>query len=68
VTRLLLAIWLLALAGCRTTQPWQREQLARPQMAPDLDRDREALRQHMMGTREGAHGGFGAGGGGCGCN
>ena len=57
-----------ALGACATTKPYQREQLADPVMAPDADADREALRSHMLGTREGAIGGFGHGGGGCGCN
>lgn len=56
------------LAGCATTKPWQREKLAQPSMKPDGDQEREALRSHMLGTREGAIGGFGHGGGGCGCN
>ena len=56
------------LAGCVTTRPWQRERLADPMMSPDGDGDRESLRNHMLGTREGAPGGFGRGGGGCGCN
>ncbi|MCA9609909.1 MAG: DUF4266 domain-containing protein [Myxococcales bacterium] len=55
-------------AGCATTQPWERETLAKPIMAPDPDADRDALRAHLLGLREGAQGGFGAGGGGCGCN
>lgn len=60
--------FVLALSGCATTQPWERELLAKPAMAPDGDPDREALRHHYLGTREGAVGGFGGGGGGCGCN
>lgn len=66
----MIATWIaLLLAGCgATTRPWQRERLADPMMAPDGDIDREALRAHMLGTREGAVGGFGSGGGGCGCN
>ena len=53
-----------ALGACATTKPYQREQLADSVMAPDADADREALRSHMLGTREGAIGGFGHGGGG----
>lgn len=67
-----LALLLLGLcasaAGCATTQPWERETLAKPVMSVDQDPDREALTDHMRSTREGAVGGFGAGGGGCGCN
>lgn len=54
--------------GCVTTRPWERETLAKPIMSPDPDADRDALRAHLLGLREGAQGGFGAGGGGCGCN
>jgi hypothetical protein len=56
------------LSACATTKAYQREHLADKVMAPDPDPDREALRSHMLGTREGAIGGFGHGGGGCGCN
>jgi len=58
----------LLLGGCATTKPWEREQLARPAMSPDLDEDREDLRRHVLSTREGAAGSMGGGGGGCGCN
>ena len=63
-----LTVAALSLVGCRTTQPWQREDLARRSMRPDGDGDRRALRDHMTGTREGAVGGLGSGGGGCGCH
>jgi len=63
-----LCFCLVLVAGCATTQAWEREMLADPAMAPDPDGDRQALRQHAMGTREGARGGFAGGGGGCGCN
>ena len=52
------------MSGCSTTKPWQRDTLAKPEMAPDGDEDREALRFHLLSTREGAVGGFGGGGGG----
>ena len=65
---LALALGLGVFGGCATTRPWQRENLARPVMAPDAEPDREALHHHYLGTREGAAGGFGGGGGGCGCN
>jgi hypothetical protein len=37
-------------------------------MSLDEDPDEAALKQHYLGTREGAVGGSGGGGGGCGCN
>ena len=55
-------------AGCATTQPWEREALAKRCMAPDDQQFRGALRYHYLSTREGAVGGLGGGGGGCGCN
>jgi hypothetical protein len=48
--------------------PYERETLSRADM--ELDRD-EALGRaegHATEVREGASGGLGAGGGGCGCN
>ena len=72
------SVWLIATAlgavlvalvgGCATTRPYEREDLARPEMALDPDPDEAALRQHFLGTREGAVGGGGGEGGGCGCN
>ncbi len=69
--RAVLAVFLSGLSlatACARTRPYQRENLARPEMAPDPDPDEAALHQHLLGTREGAVGGFGGGGGGCGCN
>jgi hypothetical protein len=59
---------LLTASACARTRPYQREDLARKEMAPDPDPDEAALQQHLYGTREGAVGGSGGGGGGCGCN
>lgn len=56
------------LGGCATTQPWERESLAREVMNPDRNPDEQALRRHVLSAREGTAGGFGGGGGGCGCN
>ncbi len=57
-----------SLGACATTRPYERETLARPEMAVEPDADEAALRQHFLGTREGAIGGGGGEGGGCGCN
>ena len=66
--RMWFLILVFAAAGCATTKPYEREWLADPIMSPDGDEDGEALHAHMQSTREGAIGGFGHGGGGCGCN
>jgi hypothetical protein len=66
--RWLALIWLAGLAtGCVGTRAWQRETLARPEMAVDEPLGGE-LEAHVLGSREGAVGGMGGGGGGCGCN
>ena len=61
-------LFLLAASACHRTKAWQRETLAKPEMAVDDDSDRKGLEQHVLSVREGAVGGFGGGGGGCGCN
>ena len=67
-------IWLLLLAlavlspGCTVVQPWQRGELADYTMRPDRDPLSDLFEEHVYFTREGAAGGRGVGGGGCGCN
>jgi hypothetical protein len=66
-------IVLLALAagGCalENVQPWQREDLARPEMAWDSGFVGErAMREHTYVSKEAASGDATVGGGGCGCN
>ncbi len=55
-------------AGCTTVPPWQRGSLAEYGMRPDRDPLSETEYEHIYFTREGASGGRGVGGGGCGCN
>lgn len=60
---------LLLLSGCAgKVNPWERGALARPQMALEPEALDFALRNHTYGSKEGASGGYGVGGGGCGCN
>ncbi len=57
---------LLASAGCVKVAPYERGTLAHPTMTTDdvaLGVD-----SHVRGVSEGASGGVGSGGGGCGCN
>ncbi len=68
MARRLLLVALLAGAGCAAVKPWQREDLARPAMVADQPAGDERFQQHSRGAREGAEGGSGAPGGGCGCN
>jgi Domain of unknown function (DUF4266) len=61
----------LALAGCATFDPpkaWERGNLARPEMQFDYARLDTKTQQHIYTSKEAANGGYGVGGGGCGCN
>ncbi len=69
LVRLLTLILIAAmLVGCAATSPWQREQLSKPVMQFDHNKEETIAREHMLNTLEGSAGGFGIGGGGCGCN
>jgi hypothetical protein len=69
--RLLLRSALLFLSfylyACAPVQPWERGNLAKPQMALDPYPLQSSLRAHNYGSREAAVGGNAAQGGGCGC-
>lgn len=60
------------LSGCGGIEPWvkpyERDRLADPIMALDADPVSSSYLQHVYEAREGARGGEGAAGGGCGCN
>lgn len=55
-------------AGCAKVKPWERDTLARPDMAWEPDPQDAALRSHIFWSKEGSLPGGNAGGGGCGCN
>jgi hypothetical protein len=58
---------LLLLAGCVTVSPSQRQHLSAPEMNPAVDAQEEGFHTHIEAAREGAMGGHGSAGGGCGC-
>jgi hypothetical protein len=60
----------LAITGCtlEPVKPWERDLLARPEMQLVNDPVEASLDEHIHFSKEGAFGGQGAGGGGCGCN
>ena len=71
--RILVLISLLGLtAGCSNVQPWvmpyEREALSDPIMSHSREPMLDRYRQHVFEVREGARGGSGVQGGGCGCN
>ena len=73
IGRILLPLLVIGgLSGCSGIEPWvkpyERDKLADPIMALDGDPVSVAYIQHVYEAREGAKGGEGAVGGGCGCN
>lgn len=66
-----LALASLVLPACVTVRPSQRAVLADPIMrigGSPHDQSEAAHTQHALDNREGAFGGEGVSGGGCGCN
>ena len=59
-----------AASGCAAlgVKPWQREVLARPEMALNAEPIDAAIDDHIYFSKEAASGGRSFGGGGCGCN
>ncbi|CAG7856122.1 hypothetical protein MCAMS1_00497 [biofilm metagenome] len=55
------------LNGCAEVHPWERGNLAKPQMALEPNPMQSALRVHNYGSREAAASGNSTQGGGCGC-
>ena len=74
--RLLKVVLMTAVLGgisaCGSIEPWvkpyERDRLADPIMFLNSDPVSTAYVQHVFEAREGARGGEGAAGGGCGCN
>ncbi|HUS65676.1 MAG TPA: DUF4266 domain-containing protein [Kofleriaceae bacterium] len=66
----LVALLLLTVGAgaCARVKPYQREYLSERVMQPSAERSEDRFRQHWQYSREGSEGGFGAAGGGCGCN
>ena len=63
---LLLTILLLSATAC-SVAPWERGNLAKPQMAVDPYPMQSSMRNHIYGSREAAGAISAGGGGGCGC-
>ncbi len=66
--RLVYTVVLLCLAGCETVQPWERGNLAKPEMQWQPDPMEISLQAQINASKEASSGGEGAAGGGCGCN
>lgn len=73
IARILLSLaTLAAFSGCSGIEPWvkpyERDRLADRIMFLDMDPVSSAYIYHVYEAREGARGGEGTAGGGCGCN
>jgi hypothetical protein len=71
LTILIVIAGVLALGGCASMTPpqaWEKGDLARPSMQFDYDKLETRTQQHIYASKEAATGGYGVGGGGCGCN
>lgn len=72
VARLVLALLAAGVMSCSSRAPavrsWERDALARPDMAWAPDELEALHRDHVFFSKEGSLPGGGAGGGGCGCN
>ena len=58
-------------SGCSSfqpPQPWEKGTLARKDMTFETDPLDQRYVQHIYFSKEAASGGYGVGGGGCGCN
>ena len=67
----MMVLALFFLQGCslvQTVEPWQKGQLAKPEMTFDDDALERGYREHIYSSKEASAGGSGVGGGGCGCN
>jgi len=54
--------------SCAPVQPWEKGNLAKSHMSFEPDPLETRQRQHIYFSKEGSSGGYGVGGGGCGCN
>ncbi|MEC7520243.1 MAG: DUF4266 domain-containing protein [Myxococcota bacterium] len=64
----LLCLSAALLGGCVSVAPYEREYLANPAMNVELEEGEGEFQAHVFDSREGATGGTGSTGGGCGCN
>ena len=68
VVLVLASLVAVLLSACAPVKPWQRGNLAKPQMALDEDPMLLSISEHIYSSKEASSGGVGPAGGGCGCN
>ena len=65
---IVIAACLAGCAGIEPVAPWQKGQLAKPEMGFADEVAGAAYAEHVYSSREAVSGGTRVGGGGCGCN
>ena len=69
---ILVSLLVIVVSGCSSIEPWvapyERDRLADPIMFLDMHPVSSSYIYHVYEAREGARGGEGTAGGGCGCN
>lgn len=71
ITRVILLLFVFSISACtglQQVQPWEKGVLAKPEMTFEGDQLDNNFTEHIYFSKEGASGGAGVGGGGCGCN
>jgi hypothetical protein len=63
-----LSLFVLSSMGCVAVKPWEKDLLARPDMAWDEDPRLSTIRDHIHFSKEGSLPAGGGASGGCGCN
>lgn len=58
----------LTAAACTQVKPWERGELAKREMAFDVDPMETKIKDHIYFSKEGSSSGSAVTGGGCGCN
>jgi len=68
--KLLAVAGVLLLSGCSSlgVQPWERDLLAKPEMALNSSPMDQSIDDHVYFSKEASSGGRSFAGGGCGCN
>ena len=64
-------VLVMTASGCSSigqVSPWEKGHLAKPSMTFESDPLDQRFTQHIYGSKENSSGGYGVGGGGCGCN
>ena len=71
LTRIIFITLIFSITACaslKKVQPWEKGNLAKPEMTFEGDALDNAFTEHTYFSKEGASGGVGVGGGGCGGN